>query len=329
VIAPHESPWTVVVVDDLPDLASRRPPCLLGYVYAADHGFDLSLFVAGERVARLSAASDVGHRYALHGGAAFVEHRVWSRDEQAAIERLLASRDWCHDDVRDKVAKAAGFKVEAWLAWRFLEHDGWDLLEQRFPDGVLLEGGVRHVRDDEAELDELLHAEDAARAAKAAAAGKSAGNRRGKAPARRGGAKANAGPRASFTAAEGRALSEAFRDAAPLVAEHVEKVGDVDLAACATPRAWLDTKKRIDPNAATDAVVAELERTVREGRFHEDADRATVVREAAAMVLGRCIAKRAVHPAAWLEARRAAAASDAERAAWDIVATTAGIKPAQ
>jgi hypothetical protein len=347
VIAPHLAPWTLVVVEDLDDLASRRPPLALGYVYAADHGFDLSLLVHGKRVTRLSAASEVGHRYKLDNGAAFVEHGVWTREQHGALERLLASKQWHHEDVRDVVAKLAGFKVEDWLAWRYLEHDGWDLLDQRFPDAVHLVRGVPHVRDDEAELDELLRAEDADRSTQPRSAAKAAkatlaalapsakrpseGRQGAKgAPAVAGAGKGTAKGQGKrpvlFTAEEGRAIAEAFRNAAPVVADRVEKVGHVDLAACTTPREWLDAKKRIDPKNATDAVVAELERTVREGRFLEDGDRAAVVREAAAMVLGRCLAQRAIDRVAWLETRRAAASSDAERAAWDIVATTAGVK---
>ena len=99
------------------------------------------------------------------------------------------------------------------------------------------------------------------------------------------------------TAAEMADLSRSFRAAKPLAVEPAQASGpDVDLAACTTARAWLDARSRVVPEQASPAVLRELERVVREGRFEGDA--AVVVREAAAMLLARCgvggVAHRAV-----------------------------------
>ena len=94
---------------------------------------------------------------------------------------------------------------------------------------------------------------------------------------------------------------------------------DVDLAAAPDAATWLALRRPIDPAQASARLVRELERTVREGRFPREGERALVVREAAAMLLGRCIAaQRGKAGEAWLTGRRDAAASAEERAAWEI-----------
>jgi hypothetical protein len=114
-------------------------------------------------------------------------------------------------------------------------------------------------------------------------------------------------------------IASAFRNAAPIEHAAAEGAGEVDLAACKNARAWLDARKRVDPARASAAVMLELERVIRDNRFSSEGDIAVVAREAAAILLARCLkAKKRADAAAYLAAREAEARGAAESAAWSV-----------
>ena len=298
IVVPNRDPW-LLVVSTAHERVRDESPLVLEVDYAADHGLYLGLFARGHRVAKLTAESEVGRRASFEP-APWVKHGLLKPAGSQAITRLLARDDWHHEDVRDVAAKRLGFRAESFLRPEDLETRR-DELRRRFPDAVFVRDGAPapwvedHVDIDLAEIDAILEAE------------RRAPVRRVKPPP----------PVEVVSAAEMADLSRSFRAVRSLAVESAQPSGpEVDLAACTTARAWLDARSRVVPEHALPAVLRELERVVREGRFEGDA--AVVVREAAAMLLARCLAaQRGAESEAWLTAQRDAASSEAERSAWD------------
>ncbi|MBX3157134.1 MAG: hypothetical protein KF773_14255 [Deltaproteobacteria bacterium] len=322
VVLPTDGAWTIVVCGELDDVLPIPFPSLLSYAYAADHGFQLELFVAGRRAGRLTAASEVGHRWRFEPKP-WVEHGVLTAPVAKQLGALLASEQWDHESVRDQVAAVLGFPAESWLSFQYLVHDGDDVLE-RFPGAVWIERGKRKtVKAPPTAATAAAKVMDALKAPPAGdkkpAKAKAAAATGGKKPERR----------LAMSNEELRDLSNSFAGAAPVAAPAAKgNAASVDFAQCRTSREWLDAKKLVDPKIASDDVLAELERTIREGRFADEGERAVVVREAAAMLLGRCLASRKMDRAAWLRSRAGTATSPEERATWSIVATVAAVDPA-
>ena len=300
VVVPTTSQWTVVVCAQLDAEAVSAFANCVSYDYAEDHGVGFALYVDGRRRGRISAASEVGHRWKFDASA-WIERGLLTAPQATHLAKLLEGEDWNHDDVRDRIARDLGLVVVSWVSWDLVERD-WDGFVERFPSATRLTAGAPYAPTQPDETSRLESPDNI------------------RATAQKHETKSTL---FAMTAEESRAIAESFRQAAPLVAAPRELVADVDLAGCASSREWLDAKKRIDERAATDGVLAELERTVREGRFVGEGERGAVVREAAAMLLGRCLAHRAIDRALWLEPRRRAATSAVERAAWDLVETVA------
>jgi hypothetical protein len=93
-----------------------------------------------------------------------------------------------------------------------------------------------------------------------------------------------------------------------------------DLAHCRSAREWLDARRSIDPSRATPELLAELERTIDGDRFADEGEAATIVREAAGMLLGRAlVAQRGVAAAVkTLSAAAEKASNPASRNAWQV-----------
>lgn len=311
VVVPNRAPWTLVVVPELDDDVVKAFPCCVSYDYAEDHGVGFAVYAGGRLRGRLSAASEVGHRHKFDAGA-WTEQKLLSAKQAAAFTALLAGEEWSHDEVRDQMVEALKFDLEDWISWRLIAEE-WPELLERFPAAVRLDKGApfapKKARP-EGNVAALLKAEAAAAEPAPAATGKKK--------------KPKSTPLA-MSAEESRAIAETFKHSAPIAPQTQPKdlVAEVDLAMCTSSREWLDAKKRIDPKTATDRMVAELERTIRDGRFAAEGERAAVVREAAAMLLGRCVAARGLDRVRWVEARRSTAKTAEERAAWDIVENVA------
>ena len=269
----------------------------IAYDFAADHGFVLEVHEQGACVARLEARSE-GERASKFDRSGFVARTLLSARSAVAIDARLKKGDWTHRDIRDLVAREMGFEPVAFLNGGQLL-DSRDDLEMRFPEGRLLVDGKPLEREDPLDgIDAIL---DAEKKAPPSAKGK---------------------PKLARVVMARREMDEiasAFRNAAPLERTVAEGVSDVDLAACKTARAWLDARKRIDPARASAAVLLELERVIRDNRFSAEGDIAFVAREAAAILLARCLkAKKRSDAAAYLATREAAARGTAESNAWSV-----------
>jgi hypothetical protein len=267
------------------------------YDFAGDHGFVLEVHDKGARVARLEARSEV-ERVSKFERSGFVVRTLLSARSAVAIDARLKKADWSHRDIRDLVAREMGFEPVAFLNGGQLL-DSRDDLEMRFPEGRLLVDGKVVPREDPLEgVDAILDAEKKAP------------------PSARGKPKLT---RVVMARREMDEIASAFRNAAPLEREAPEGLGDVDLAACKNARAWLDARKRVDPARASAAVMLELERVIRDDRFSAEGDIALVAREAAAILLARCLkAKKRADAAKYLAAREAEARGADESSAWSV-----------
>jgi hypothetical protein len=310
IVVPNLDPWRLVLTV-AHDRVRDEAPLVIEVDYAADHGLWLRVFQLGRRVAELTAASEVGHKASFKAGP-WVTRGLLTKDQAQATKGLLARDDWNHRDVQAIMAKRIGFRPASFLRPEDLDARRGELRE-RFPEAILVQEGVSAPLAESPEtvdptsLEALL---DAQRLAPMQPV-------KPRAPAEKG----------HFTEAELAEMEElslavhsglAARAAKRLSADAATQPGaTIDLAACTTPRAWLDARSRVVPAEASAAVLRELERVVREGRFEGDA--AVVVREAAAMLLARCLAaQRGDESEGWFTAQRDAAGSEAEKGAWDI-----------
>ncbi len=269
----------------------------ISYDFAGDHGFELGVYEKGARVARLQASSEV-ERAAKFERSGFVARTLLSARGAVAIAARLEKGDWTHRDIRDLVAREMGFEPVAFLNGGQLL-DSRDELEMRFPDGRLFVDGKLVEREDPLDgIDAILDAEKKAP------------------PSARGKPKLT---RVVMARREMDEIASAFRNAAPLERSAAEGVGDVNLAACKNARAWLDARKRVEPARASAAVMLELERVIRDNRFSAEGDIAVVAREAAAILLARCLkAKKRADAATYLAARETEARGSAESSAWSV-----------
>jgi hypothetical protein len=280
------------------------PTCLL-YDFAADHGFNLMLLVDGNARARVTAANEVGRR-AIFSSKQWVDEKILAKTVAAKLATFLDEEEWTHADARDRVAAAIGFPVTSWLSWEYVERDGGVAsleLFQKFPNAIRFANGehkalVNPLDAVDQGVEAILRREE--NDAKPAAPKKILG----------------------LGAAEAKSISAAFREAAPLVAGPKDLVAFVDLAACANGRAWLDAKKKIDPAKATDEVIEQLRIVVDEGRFASEGDRAIVVREAAAMLLAKCLRQQKIDAKKWIKAARKTK-TPAATTAWELVESLA------
>ena len=122
-----------------------------------------------------------------------------------------------------------------------------------------------------------------------------------------------------MAASEAAALTDSFREArvereAPKAVAGAES----QLANAANASEWLAIRRAIDPTRVTSEIMQELAAVVRHGRFQNEGDKATVVREAAAMLLGRALKSQA-NAAALFASLRGTPGSAAEAACWEIV----------
>lgn len=299
-IIENSEAWTLVVVVDRDELEEEPLPLLLSYDFSTEKGFELRAFKEGELAAKVVVSADSPPR-ATFLADEWVEHDLLTKKTAKDLDSRLKKGVFSAATVRDEVAKAFGFRVEATLRGADLEND-LESLRKRFGAAeYLLEGAQQEWEGDEDGEDQ--DDEDAVT---------SVGATKAPEPPK----KTSSG---KISLKEAEEISRAFRDAAPLLKPAVEATAaDVDLASCPTPRAWLDTKNLIDPARASAAVIAELERTVREGRFPGAGDSAVVVREAAAMLLARCLhAQNEDDTESVLAAHLAKATTHDERSAWE------------
>jgi hypothetical protein len=304
---PVADAWSAVVGPHLDRLAKDLPTCLL-YDFAADHGFNLMLLIDGTARARISAANEVGQR-ATFPSKPWVDEKILSKTSATKLAAFLENEKWTHADARDRVAAAIGFPVVSWLSWEYVLKDGGlESVElfQKFPSAI------RFANGEQSPLVNPLHSVDQ---------GVEAILRREESEEKPTAPKKILG----LAAAEAKQISAAFRDAAPLVAAPRDLVAYVDLTACTNARAWLDAKKRIDPAKATDEVIEQLRAVVDEGRFAGEGDRAIVVREAAAMLLAKCLRHRRLDTKQWIQRARKNKTPEA-RAAWELVESLANPK---
>ncbi len=125
--------------------------------------------------------------------------------------------------------------------------------------------------------------------------------------------------------AEAVALSATFQHARTEPAKAAVVAGaERELAKAANASDWLALRRTIDPARVADDVMAELVSVIRVGRFADEGERATVVREAAAMLLGRALKAQGA-TAATVTKLRGHVATPAEQACWDIVLRMAGL----
>lgn len=301
-IIENSEAWTLVVVVDREELEEEPLPLLLSYDFSAEKGFELRAFKEGELAAKIVVSADSPPR-ATFLADEWVEHDLLTKKTAKDLDSRLKKGGFTAATVRDEVAKAFGFRAEATLRGADLENN-LEALRKRFGAAeYLLEGAQQEWEGDEDDADDEDEEEEISVAA----------SKKAPEPPK----KTTSSGKISLKEAE--EISRAFRDAAPLLKPAVEATeADVDLASCPTPRAWLDAKNRIDPARASAAVVAELERTVREGRFPGSGDSATVVREAAAMLLARCLhAQNEDDMESVLEGHLAKAKTHDERSAWE------------
>jgi hypothetical protein len=125
--------------------------------------------------------------------------------------------------------------------------------------------------------------------------------------------------------AEAAELSATFKHARtePGRAEVVAGA-EKELAKASNASEWLAIRRTIDPARVAADVMTELVSVIRQGRFANEGERATVVREAAAMLLGRALKAQGTNAAA-VAKLRGTVATPAEQACWDIVLRMAGL----
>lgn len=307
-VLPSRAPWTVVVAATSEKLSAVPFACAVHYDYAGDHGLRARLFRDGKVCGKLKAESEVGHRSDFDA-TPWVDAGLFKSAQGKRLEKTLANAKWHHREIRSIFGELLGVSLPSWLSWDDLTRDE-DSAYQRYPEAVLLRQGVRQSNKSgiEAALDGV---EEILRAEKAAAPRRS---------------KPRPTASASFmTSDEAREISEAFQGAPALDEPKVPLAASVDLASCTTSREWLDARKGLDVTKADATIVRELERTVRDGRFLDEGDRAAVVREAAAMLLGRWLKAAAIDRAGWLAPRMKAARTPSERDAWEIVSRVGGL----
>lgn len=303
-VIPVDDNWSAVVGPHLDRLAKDLPTCLL-YDFAEDHGFNLMLLVDGNPRARVTAASEAGRR-ANFSAKQWVDEKFLTKTSAAKLAAYFEEEKWTHADACDRVAEAIGFPVTSWLSWEYVLSDGGvESLElfQKFPKAIRFANGehkalVNPLHSVDQGVEAILRREE---------------NEDKPAPKKK---------VLGLGAAEAKSISAAFREAAPLVAGPKDLVAFVDLAACENGRAWLDAKKKIDPAKATDEVIEQLRIVVDEGRFGNEGDRAVVVREAAAMLLAKCLKQRKIDAKKWIKAARKTK-TPAAVAAWELVESLA------
>lgn len=321
-VLPSRGGWSVVVSPERETFVQGGLPLVLLVDYAAEHGLEVRVYVRGKLSARLSVSSAQG-RKSKFAQDEWVDLRVLDRPAAARLDAKLRTMTWTHAEIRDELAAVLGVDLPRHVGGRDLAPLRADLADT-FPEGDYFVdgrrkpwGGVVSPPGATANSMSIALLERVMAEADAEAATPRPKKGAGKAP--------------KISAREGKELADAVRSAPSVEATAPALTsGDVDLAACATPRAWLDAKRTIDPARASAGVIAELERTVRAGRFLDAGDSAVVVREGAAMLLGRSLAaQRGASAGAWLQAQSEAARSPAERAAWDcaISALTTALKP--
>ncbi len=319
-VMPTRGGWSVIVSPERETFVQGGLQLVLLVDYAADHGLEVRVYVRGKLSARLSASSQAG-RKSKFAQDEWVDLRVLDRPSAARLDARLRTTTWTHAQIRDELAEVLGVDLPRFIGGRDLAPLRDDLVDT-FPEADYFVDGRRKPWGDVtsppgatansmsiALLERVMAEADAAASTPAPKARKSA----------------------KVSAREGKELAEAVRNAPSVEATApVLSLGDVDLAACATPRAWLDAKRQIDPARASAGVIAELERTVRVGRFLDAGDSAQVVREGAAMLLGRCLAaQRGASAGPWLTAQESAASGPVERAAWGcaVSALTTALRP--
>jgi antitoxin component of MazEF toxin-antitoxin module len=96
------------------------------------------------------------------------------------------------------------------------------------------------------------------------------------------------------------------------------------LAKASSATEWLAIRRTIDPARVTPDVVSELVSVIRHGRFPNEGERATVVREGAAMLLGRSLKAQGATAASVIKMRGDVVMPN-EQACWDIVMRMAGL----
>jgi hypothetical protein len=97
------------------------------------------------------------------------------------------------------------------------------------------------------------------------------------------------------------------------------------LATATNATAWLAVRRTIDPARVTNEVIVELVDVIRNGRFLDEGERATVVREAAAMLLGRALKAHKATAQTVALLRQGSDGGAAAQACWDIVLRMAGL----
>jgi hypothetical protein len=130
----------------------------------------------------------------------------------------------------------------------------------------------------------------------------------------------------SVTAKELRDLSRSFARAPEYFVARPD-IGFMDLAQCSSPRQWLDARRAVDPARATAELISELERTVDGNRFSDDNEMSIVVKESAAMLLGKALAAQrgTTSAIAYLSAARDRATSTEAQNAWELAITAAAL----
>jgi hypothetical protein len=125
--------------------------------------------------------------------------------------------------------------------------------------------------------------------------------------------------------AEAVELSATFRNARVEPARAQSVAGaEHQLATATNATEWLAIRRTIDPARVTADVLHVVVDVVRNGRFASEGERATVVREAAAMLLGRALKAQSANTAT-LAKLRGTVSNPVEQACWDIVARMAGL----
>ncbi|MEO8801413.1 MAG: hypothetical protein ABI551_26220 [Polyangiaceae bacterium] len=290
---------------NLERLAKVLPSCLL-YDFAEDHGFNLLALVDGNARARLTAANEVGPR-STFVSKPWIDDKWLSKPDATTLGDFLEHGKWTNAEARDRVAEAVGFPVFGWLSWETIERDGGvESLSvfQKYPTAIRFANGEQSQL-----VDPLLSADRGVEAILQREHAQPKKKSESTRPLR-------------LNAAEAKSIAEAFRDAAPLVASPRDLVAFVDLASCVNARAWLDAKKKVDPATATDEVIEQLRIVVDEGRYPDEGDRAIVVREAAGMLLAKCLKQRKVDVTKWIKGARKTKTAGA-KAAWELVESLA------
>jgi hypothetical protein len=136
---------------------------------------------------------------------------------------------------------------------------------------------------------------------------------------------AKRGSAAQISLTEAVELSATFQHARtePTRAESIPGA-EKQLAKASNATQWLAIRRTIDPARVTPDVVAELVSVIRHGRFANEGERATVVREGAAMLLGRSLKAQNASAASVVKLRGNVSTPN-EQACWDIVMRMAGL----